>query len=772
MKKIQIDGKKVLIDGTEGIMYGGEFQYFRIPKKIWDSSLNHLKNANINLISFYIPWIWHEVEEGKFDFTGTTFPERDLITFLKLCEKHGFNVMVRPGPYIYAEYQGFGLPEWLREKHPEILIHYEDGQRSHEISLNHPVYLEYVKKWYANIFTILRPYFTNNMIFGCQVDNETGLPQFGYVPFMSDVNPDTVEKFRAYTQKRFKNIGELNQCTKTEYNNFQDVYPPKKGKMNKFQVRIYGEFIEDYIVQYLDTLKGFIKDLGIDTFFYLNDPYLCHWPHHSVKKSAVAPIGYDTYPKFSTSNETLDLPFSLSYATEFFHAINKNNPTIGAEVGCGWFDPRIKVSPEATLQLSMVSLIRNTNILAYYLIHDCLDHEGHRYTYQSAIDAEGNTTPRYEVLKQVGTFVKNHGNLLRQSREVYSEVGLGIYIPHVRDMIRANINYWAVLDGINKATLHFNGQSSIMGVLSECGYNPVINDLELMTYEDLKKLKVLFIFSTGHLDKASYDKVLRYVYEGGVLITIGFPITEYESGEKLTKNNLYPAEPYSSSNIYNFGKTNLATQAGYDVVSYQLSRRQIKHKQSLHTIDMMQPMAEVIKYLGATGAWINNERGGKLWSSRYVSTWKSGSGITPLLRYGDMTVAYSARYGHGKSIFVGTLLGIFYDSPAYYKKEQSKKDSITDFVSLILKEAGLKPLHNQTNNIEVIIRELDDSMLVFLVNRGSERNYCIELDMDFYENIKLIFTSKKSTFSEPEFQEHRILKGFIEKDDVMGFHIY
>lgn len=771
MKKVKIEGKKVLIDDKEGIIYGGEFQYFRIPKTTWESSLKYLKEANINLISFYIPWIWHEIEEGVFDFTGTTLPERDLIYFLKLCEKYEFNVMARPGPYIYAEYQGFGLPEWLREQNPEILICYEDGQKSHEVSLNHPVYLEYTRKWYEAIFTILRPYYNNDMIFACQLDNETGLPQFGNVPFMSDVNPDTVTKFQAYAQNRYTDLESLNKAMRSEYKSYSELYPPRKNKSNKFHVRMYGEFIEDYIVDYLATLKQFVLDQGIDTFFYLNDPYLCHWPHHSVKKTKVAPVGYDTYPKFSTDSSTHDFPFCVSYATEFFHSINKNQPTIGAEVGCGWFDPRVKVSPEATLQLSMVSIVRNTSILAYYLLQDCLEHDGYKWIFQSPLDINGQPTPRYDVLKQVGTFAKEHGHLLCKSEEVYSDVGLGIYIPHVRDMIKSNINYWEVIDGINKALLHFNGQSSIMGVLLECGYNPVINDIELMTYEELKKLKVLFIFSTGHYDKKSHEKLMRFVYEGGVLITIGYPITEYESGEKIEKNVLYPAEPYSTSNIYNFGTTNLATQASYDIVSYQWSRRHIKHKQSLHTIDMMQPMAEVVKHISKSGVWINNERGSKIWASRFVSTWKSGSGITPLLRYNDMPIAYSTRYGHGKSIFVGTLLGIFYDSPAYYNKEQSKKDSISDFVSIIMREAGLKPLHNKNNDIEVIIRNLEDGILVFLVNRGEAKHYSIELDTGFYENIKIIFNGKKSTINQNDYNEHRLLKGFIEKDDVMGLHI-
>lgn len=772
MKKVEIKGKKVFLNGKEQIIFGGEFQYFRIPKPTWESSLNYFKNAHINLISFYIPWIWHEFEEGHFDFSGITLPERDLSYFLKLCKRNGFNVMVRPGPYIYAEYQGFGVPEWLREKHPEILINYEDGQKSHEISLNHPTYLGYVKKWYEAIFVLLKPYFRNNMIFACQLDNETGLPQFGNVPFMSDTNPDTVEKFRKYAEEKLKTVANFNKCLKSDLRSFQELEPPRKGRGNKYHIRLYGEFIEDYIVDYLATLKEMITGLGVDTFFYLNDPYLCQWPHHSVKKSKVAPIGFDNYPKFSTDISTLDVPFSISYAPEFFHSINKNGPTIGAEVGCGWFDPRVTVSPETTLQISMVSLIRNTRILAYYLLQDCLEHDGYEWLFQSPLDIKGNPTPRYDVLKKVGSFVEKYGNLLCKSEEIYSPIGMGVYIPHVRDMIRPNMTLWSVREDINKTLLHFGGLSSMMGVLIECGYNPKVDDIETMSYEELKKLKLLFLFSTGHLDKITYEKILKYVYEGGVLVTIGYPIIEDDFGDKIEKNILFPAEPYSNSNTTDFGTTNLISQASYDIVSYQVSRSQIKHKQSLHTIDMLQPMAEIIKYIGKMGSWIETERGNKLWISKFVSMWKGGSGIHPTLRYNDIPIGYSVRHGHGKSIFIGTLLGIFYDSPAYYTKDPKKKESVTDYVSMILREAGLKPIHNPIPHIEVVIRKAKEGMLVFLINRGKERNFRLELDFDFYESPELIFTCKNSGLDIAYFHEHRVLKGTIDKDDVMGIWIY
>lgn len=771
MKKIEIKGKKVFIEGVESILYGGEFQYFRIPKTTWKTSLQYLKDAGMNFISFYIPWIWHEYEEGKFDFKGETLPERDFEYFLKLCNDFDFNVMVRPGPYIYAEYQGFGLPEWLREKHPEILIQYEDGTKSHEVSLNHPTYLSYTQKWYKSLFEVLDPYFKNNMIFSCQLDNETGLPQFGNVPYMSDMNPDTVEKFKEYCKSKFNTIDDVNKYLKTNYKDFSEIESPKKSE-NKHYFRVYGEFIEDYIVDYLSNLKKMVLDLGYDTFFYLNDPYLCHWPHHSIKKSKIAPIGYDTYPKFSTDNSTNDLPFTLSYATEFFNSFSKDFPTIGAEVGAGWFDPRVTVKPEATMQLSMLSIIRNTKILAYYLLQDCVEHDGYEWIFKAPIDVKGNITPRYEAVKEVGLFLKEYSNLICNSEEIYSPIGLGIYIPHMRDMVRSNINYWAIMSELNKALLHFNGASGMQGVLIESGYNPKVFDLEVIEQSELKKLKVIFIFSIGHIDKDSYKKLQKFVYDGGTLITLGYPITEYDSGDLIEKNNLYPAEPYSSSNSTNFGITNMASSTSYDIVSYSFSRSKIKHKQSLHTIDMLQPMAEAIRHITKHGTWIETDKGKKFWASRFVSTWKSTGGINPLLKYGGLTVGYSARYGHGKSIFLGTLAGIFYDSPVYYSIESEKKSSITNFFSLLIKELGVKPIHNPIPNIEVVIRKLENSMLIFIVNRGEARDFNIETDFEFYENVEQIFSSKEeSIVNNKYFKNNRILKGKIGSDDIIGVHI-
>jgi len=75
------DGNFVL-GGKPFFLYSGEIHYFRIPKNKWKDRLSKLKSAGFNTVSSYIPWIWHETQEGQKDFTGETCPERDVLSFI------------------------------------------------------------------------------------------------------------------------------------------------------------------------------------------------------------------------------------------------------------------------------------------------------------------------------------------------------------------------------------------------------------------------------------------------------------------------------------------------------------------------------------------------------------------------------------------------------------------------------------------------------------------------------------------------------------------
>ncbi len=89
-----------------------ELHYPRIPKEYWDQRIKLCKALGMNTVCLYTFWNSHEPKEGQFDFTG----QNDLREFVKLCQENGLKVILRPGPYVCAEWEMGGLPWWLLKK--------------------------------------------------------------------------------------------------------------------------------------------------------------------------------------------------------------------------------------------------------------------------------------------------------------------------------------------------------------------------------------------------------------------------------------------------------------------------------------------------------------------------------------------------------------------------------------------------------------------------------------------------------------------------------
>jgi len=93
----------LLVDGKPFYLRGGEIHYFRLRKEYWRHRIETLKETHMNTVSSYMPWFWHEPEEGKVDLEGKTVPERDLRGFLEICADAGVKVIARPGPFVNSE---------------------------------------------------------------------------------------------------------------------------------------------------------------------------------------------------------------------------------------------------------------------------------------------------------------------------------------------------------------------------------------------------------------------------------------------------------------------------------------------------------------------------------------------------------------------------------------------------------------------------------------------------------------------------------------------
>ncbi|KAJ4885554.1 Beta-galactosidase 11 [Raphanus sativus] len=110
-KEVTYDGTSLIINGKRELLYSGSIHYPRSTPDMWPKIIKRAKQGGLNTIQTYVFWNVHEPVQGKFNFSGRA----DLVKFIKLVEKNGMYVTLRPGPFIQAEWNHGGLPYWLRE---------------------------------------------------------------------------------------------------------------------------------------------------------------------------------------------------------------------------------------------------------------------------------------------------------------------------------------------------------------------------------------------------------------------------------------------------------------------------------------------------------------------------------------------------------------------------------------------------------------------------------------------------------------------------------
>ena len=86
-----------------------EFPYYLYPRALWERELVWLRTLGVSTVEFSIPWNWHQVQPGEFDFTGRTSPRRDLAGFIRVLRKLGLRAWVRPLPPV-ANWLDGGVP--------------------------------------------------------------------------------------------------------------------------------------------------------------------------------------------------------------------------------------------------------------------------------------------------------------------------------------------------------------------------------------------------------------------------------------------------------------------------------------------------------------------------------------------------------------------------------------------------------------------------------------------------------------------------------------
>ena len=155
-----IEKNQFCVDGKPVKLISGAVHYFRNLPDTWDDIFRKLRAVGCNCVETYCAWNMHEPRPGEFDFSDRL----DVVRFVKKAQEAGLMVIVRPGPYICAEWDFGGLPWWIQ---------CEDDL---EIRCMNPTYIRYFDRYLDVLLGKLRPLLCTNggPIIMMQCENEYG----------------------------------------------------------------------------------------------------------------------------------------------------------------------------------------------------------------------------------------------------------------------------------------------------------------------------------------------------------------------------------------------------------------------------------------------------------------------------------------------------------------------------------------------------------------------------------------------------------------------
>ena len=155
-----VGGNQFLMDGKPYQIISGEMHYTRVPRAYWRDRFRKAKAMGLNTITTYVFWNVHEPKPGTFDFSG----QNDIGEYIREAHAEGLNVILRPGPYVCAEWELAGYPSWLLK------------DRSLVLRSSDPKYTAAVKTWFARLGQEINPLLLKNggPIIAVQVENEYG----------------------------------------------------------------------------------------------------------------------------------------------------------------------------------------------------------------------------------------------------------------------------------------------------------------------------------------------------------------------------------------------------------------------------------------------------------------------------------------------------------------------------------------------------------------------------------------------------------------------
>ncbi|MFH1368029.1 MAG: beta-galactosidase [Elusimicrobiota bacterium] len=530
---VEVKDGQFYIDGKPFFMYSGEIHYFRIPPKLWPKHLARAKEAGLNTVSSYIPWIWHQPEEGIFDFEGKTHPQRNLHLYLKEVEKAGLKFIARVGPVSNGELVNEGVPTWLMERYPEIFVRGKEVINLPHVTLFsylNPTFQKMVGKWYDQLLPIIKQHQhpAGNIVL-VQLCNEIGMVH--WLNKAADYSAFVEEMYREFLKQRYRDINKLNASYGTNHKDFSSVEQPPSGSDSQNMNLLWDwmNFYQDYLARYFNALYNQMKSKGIDLPVLANIPQFYDYDVRGRGVfSPMTTMMFREFPKyvpgvvFGGAYQMRRLDYEnfhdVPITTEVVRLItNPGIPAVCAELQSGIMRDRPKLynqDVELNLKTSSASGLNGVNAYMFSGGRNVpgFGAFGTYHEWQAAVNPEAEKSTHFDAFVNFSGFVKTFGVLFSQTKKK-NDTAFGFYAPYYTTeyLSGPKIDHWEWA----KAQLYFDGLGRLLQIAN---INCDFVDIQRASVEELLKHRSLWVFTLDFMDENTQKKLTEYVRNGGTLI--------------------------------------------------------------------------------------------------------------------------------------------------------------------------------------------------------------------------------------------------------------
>lgn len=550
MTSIRLAGKSILVDEKPVFVRSGEMSYYRTDPSMWQARLDAAKDAELNCVSTYIPWAWHEPTDGSIDFNGETHPQRNLLRFLEMVAESGLYLYARPGPFINSEFRYGGHPRWLFDRYPEVWSKDSNGDpaiwRGHGVPVPtqlHPTFLGLVDRWYDAVIPRLTPYVATSggPLLISQPDNEMNLV-FTYGLGHSLYDEHTIGNgnqpgvWQDWLLERYGSLDAINRRHETHAEDPAHVQPPRVPAAGAADRRLIADWLDFktwYIFTYASHLVRRFRELGLDVPWTMNEPV------NMVFKGGDHAAASDYFRKeegqyftgghiYLTGGEQdlIGVPITL-YRLELVKMFDLAGPTFAAELGSGWVDLSRNRAHYNFDLLTRIALGHALDGYSLYMFSGGYNpagtnNYGRDYHWNAPLLPDGTRHPTFENLRRLGAWIRGwESQIVDTVKEFDFYVAVSTDLPYqARWMDEVEVLSPASEDTFGYATVAtkashdaYDGVEGVLRVMTEFNANfQFVNLYHLPTKPLLDR--PIIVPNSGRLAREAFALLQKHMENG------------------------------------------------------------------------------------------------------------------------------------------------------------------------------------------------------------------------------------------------------------------